>query len=152
MSDLLNDLREKAADLDRQIQTYTRRIGQLKADLATMTAMMAFQEREIVPGDYLPHLSPRRLFKRNEMQDCCLEALYAERTPLDTRQLAKRAMAKKGMDTEDIIIRKKIVFSVQQAMKTARRRGFVESIGRRKGVVLWQLVGGRLPDTSRRKW
>ena len=153
MSDeLIGDLRERASDLDRQIQTYTRRIGQLQSDLSTMKAMLAFQEREIVPNEYLPHLSPRRLFARNEMRDCCLKTLHEARAPLDTRQLARAAMAKKGMDTEDIIIRKKIVFSVQQTMKTARRRGFVASIGRRKNVVLWDLIDGKLPDARRLKW
>lgn len=152
MSDLADLLRQRAGDLDRRIQSYARSIDLLQADLATMRAMMSFQERAVTPADYLPHLSPRRLFKRNEVRDACLEALQEHGSALDTRQLAQHAMTKKGMDTEDVIIRKKIVFSVQQAMKTARRKGFVRSAGKRKGVVLWALVGGKLPDPRRLKW
>ena len=84
-------------------------------------------------------MSVRRLFQRGEIQKYCLEALRAAGGALSTRELTRHVIARKGLDVEDPVLRKKVVFSVMQSMKTARRRRLVKDAGKRKNVRLWQL-------------
>ena len=150
--ELVEELRSRTYEIERRIQTYERNIQTLSGDLRVARSLLEFQERDVTSGDYLPHMSPRRLFGRNEIRGFCFEALHAAGGGLDVRELARHTMIRKGMDSEDLLVRKKIIMSVSQTMKTAKLRGFVRRDGKKQGVVVWRLVGDRLPDLKRLRW
>lgn len=150
--ELLASLRMLADDVHNHVDSLRRKIAKMESDRANVAAMLRFQEEVVHGPDYLPHLSVRRIFKPRELRDYCLDGLRRSEGMLDTRELARLCMAKRGLDSEDILVRKKVVFSIIQTMKTARRSGMVETCGKRKGVLLWRLrQPAVVPERSARR-
>jgi hypothetical protein len=136
---LIAGLNAKLHEIEQRLAAYMRKMKELEAVLSTHRAVLQAAAQHVDGVSYLPHLSVRRVFGRGEMQRYCLEALEAAGHPLDTRELAEYAIRSKGMDADDVAIRKKVIGSVQQAMKTARRYRRARSLARRRGVIVWAL-------------
>ena len=139
-ADVLAALQAKHDQLQRLIETYQRNIASLGSDLANMRAVLDFHAQTGTATDFLPHMSVRKLFKREEMFGYCREAFQEAGGVLDTRELARFVVARKGLDPDDAVIRKRIVFSIMQVMRTARRHRMVVQEGKRKGVCLWRFT------------
>ena len=139
VASLIEALKEEAEDVERLVESCKRKSAILQANISDMRAVLAFHEQNVSEDDFLPHMSVRKLFKSGEIRRYCLQALKAAGGCLDTRELARVVVAKKGLDVDDVVLRKKIVFSVMQVMKTARRYHLVVGEGKRKGVRMWRL-------------
>ena len=137
---VVDALLAKEAELVRDLESIHRKMDRLRSDLSELRAVEAFHRQNIDNADFLPHMSIRRQFKQNEIRGLCITALKAFGGCLDTRQLASFVIERKGLDTQDAALKKKIVFSVMQAMKTARRKRIVIDAGHQLGVRLWRLV------------
>ena len=79
-----------------------------------------------------------RLWKRGEMFGVCKAAL-AKEGPLDTRELAVRVIAEKGLDGIDSVLRQSVAYRIVQMMTMNWKRGLVGSSGKRKSVRVWCL-------------
>lgn len=143
--EVLAALERKEGELLRELETIAHKIEKLRSDFSDMQAVAIFHRQDVEAADFMPHMSVRAQFRRNEILTYCRDALAAVGGSLDTRQLAVIVAERKGLDVHDGRLRKKIGRSVQQAMKTARRHKIVIDEGRRLGVRVWRLA----PPASR---
>jgi hypothetical protein len=68
-----------------------------------------------------------------------MAALRAE-GPLDTRELASRVMAAKGLNRDDRVLAQAISLRIVQTLRIkARRGGVLDGSERRKGACVWRL-------------
>jgi hypothetical protein len=68
-----------------------------------------------------------------------MAALSAE-GPLDTRQLAQRVMAAKGLNIDDKVLAQAIALRIVQTLRVkALRGGPLDGTTKRKGVCVWQV-------------
>lgn len=141
----------KEAELVRDVDSLLKKMDRLRADLFVVKAAEALHRQEVDNIDFMPHMSVRKQFKRGEVQRYCLDALKASGGCLDTRQLAAIVADRKGLDSLDMALRKKIVGSVMQAMKTARRHRLVVDDGKQFGVRLWRLAPANVSSRARAK-
>jgi hypothetical protein len=95
-------LRSKRAEILSSITAYEKKLAQARADLAHITAAIAIFEVSGDPADTAPYVDVHRLFRRGEVIDLCKQALA--HGPLNTRQLALKVMAAKGLDTGDKVL------------------------------------------------
>ena len=138
-------LRSKKAEIERAILGYETRIKQARADLAHVTAAIAIFEASGDPLDMQAYVDVHRLWKRGELIRVCKGFLQAE-GPLNTRQLAERAMKALGFETADKVLAKTIAFKIVQAMRQQHIRGMVFDAGKFKGARVWTLT----PPASQR--
>ena len=136
---VLDELRDVEGQLVRHIETLHRQIDLLEATNSNMRAVLSFHRLDIGPKDFLPNMSVRRLLGRGETKGYCLEVLKAAPRSLDTRELARHVMIRKGLDADDPVLVSKIVRSVAYVMMAARRRRIVRSDGKRNGNRLWHI-------------
>lgn len=91
------------------------------------------------PTEFPVYVDTLRLFRRGEIVTICKQALTAE-GPLDTRELAYRVLRAKGFDEDDGQLRISVAFRIVQAMRLQAKRGGVSRHGKRKGVMVWNLL------------
>jgi hypothetical protein len=92
-------LRSKRAEIIAAIANYEKRLAQARADLAHITAAITIFEASGDIEEIPPYVDIHRCFKRGEAINLCKEALASG--PFNTRQLALKVMAAKGLDTGD---------------------------------------------------
>jgi hypothetical protein len=97
-------LRSKRAEIIAATSNYEKRLAQARADLAHITAAITIFEASGDVEDIPPYVDIHRCFKRGEAMNLCKEALASG--PLNTRQLALKVMAAKGLDTGDRVLAK----------------------------------------------
>ena len=90
------------------------------------------------PASLPAYVDVGRLFKRGEVVSICFAAL-AQEGPLDTRELGLRVVRAKGLDETDGVLRHTVVYRVVQALRIQRKRGRIESLGKRKAARVWAL-------------
>ena len=78
-----------------------------------------------------------RLSKYGEVAAICKDAL-AKEGELDTRELAQRIMAAKGLDTGDKELARSAAHRIVQALTKQEKRGKIASAGKRAGVRVWR--------------
>jgi peptide deformylase len=78
-----------------------------------------------------------RCFKRGEAINLCEEALASG--PLNTRQLALRVMAAKGLDTGDKVLAKAVAARLIHALRHQCRRGLIDGTEKHLGARVWAL-------------
>jgi hypothetical protein len=77
-------------------------------------------------------------FKRGEAINLCKEALASG--PLNTRQLALRVMAAKGLDTGDKVLVKAVAGRLIHALRQQCRRGLIDGTEKHLGARrIWAL-------------
>jgi len=89
-------LRKKRDRIEGAIASYERKIKEAQADLAHVTASLRLFELSGDPREFPAYIDLNRILRRGETTRLCIDSLQAE-GPLDTRQLAQRVMAAKGL-------------------------------------------------------
>ena len=146
-----DELREVEGQLVRHIESLRRRIEVLQATATNMRAVLSFHRVGIGSDDFLPNMSVRRLLGRGETRGYCMEALKAAPDGLDTRELARYVMVRKGLDADDDVLVGQIVRSVAYVLMAARRKKIVRSDGKRNGRRLWRIEDRLGNAPTRRK-
>lgn len=108
-------LRSKRAEIIAATSNYEKRLAQARADLAHITAAITIFEASGDVEDIPPYVDIHRRFKRSEAMNLCKEALASG--PLNTRQLALKVMAAKGLDTGDKVLPKAVAGRLIHALR-----------------------------------
>ncbi len=132
-------LRSKRVEIEKSIIGYEARIKQARADLAHITAAIAIFEASGDPAGMQAYVDIHRIWKRGELMRVCKGFLQAE-GPLNTRQLAERAMKALGFETADKVLAKTIAFKIVQAMRQQYIRGTIFDAGKFRGARVWTLT------------
>jgi hypothetical protein len=130
-------LRSKRADIIASIANYEKRLAQARADLAHITAAITIFEASGGVEEIPPYVDIHRCFKRGEAITLCKEALASG--PLNTRQLALRVMAAKGLDTGDKVLAKAVAGRLIHALRQQCRRGLIDGTEKHCGARVWAL-------------
>jgi hypothetical protein len=130
-------LRRRRDQISGVIAEYERKIKEAQHDLVHVVASLRLFELTGDPRDFPPYIDLNRLLRRGETTQLCLEAL-AKEGPLDTRELAQRVMAAKGLNPSDKVLGQAIALRIVQTLRLKRTK--VSGKERRKGVSLWRLV------------
>jgi hypothetical protein len=141
MSDtfVISGLRDKRADLARQVVEARRQIDKLQADLFHVDTVLRLYGED--PGDIplkgrIGKLSP--YFGRAEMSRRCRDALR-ERPSVKADDIAVQAMKDKGLDpNKDQKLRSDFIRRILVSLHDLRKAGEVEKVGHGRGVV-WRL-------------
>lgn len=131
-------LTRKRDEIVSSIEAYERKLAQARADLAHITAAITIFQADGNPADMPRYVDVHRIFTRHEIPTLCRGAIARE-GPLDTRELALRVMAAKGLDTGDAVLRQAIAHRIVQALMKAAHRGVVVCREKRRGVRVWEL-------------
>ena len=127
----------KRAEIIAAIANYEKRLAQVRADLAHITAAITIFEASGDVEEIPPYVDIHRCFKRGEAINLCKEALASG--PLNTRQLALRVMAAKGLDTGDKILAKAVAARLIHALRQQCRRGLIDGTEKHLGARIWTL-------------
>jgi hypothetical protein len=132
-------LRKKRDQISGVIVAYEERLREAQRDLAHVNAALRLFEASGDPAEFPPYVDLNRVFRRGETTALCMAALGTE-GPLDTRQLTKRIMLAKGLDTDDRVLSATIALRVVQTLRMRAKRGKVDGTERRKGVCVWKIA------------
>lgn len=134
---ILVTLCSKRDDIERTIASYQKRIEEARRDLAHVNATIRLFEtgRTEEGARYVDTL---RLFKRGEIWVLCSAALEKE-GPLDSRELAVRLIQHRGLDEDDVVLRKSLTLRVVQALRLQMKRGKAKIVKKRNGRIVWRL-------------
>ena len=135
---IITMLRSKRDEIENAVVAYEKRLIEARTNLAHVAATLRMFELTDDPASLPAYVDVGRLFKRGEVVSICFTAL-AKEGPLDTRELGLRIVRAKGLDESDGVLRQTVVYRVVQALSIQRKRGRVESIGKRKAAVVWVL-------------
>lgn len=133
---VVNTLEAKRADIESAIAAYEKKIEAAKRDLSAVNATIRLFEVAGERQEFPAYMDLSRLWKRGEMFGVCKAAL-AKEGPLDTRELAARVIAAKGLDAGDTVLRQSVTYRIVQMMTMNAKRGAVGTSGKRKGVRVW---------------
>ena len=142
MSDpqIIVTLQDKQREIQASIVSYERALDIARRDLANVNAVLAMYGRESDPEGWQAHMSVAKVFRRGEIFAICKQALEANPDGLDTRQLAQIALREKGMDADDVILRRTLAYNIVQIMGSRLKRGSIGSPGKSGGVRVWRSV------------
>jgi len=129
-------LRRKRDRIEAAIAGYERKIKEAQADLAHVTASLRLFELSGDPSEFPAYIDLNRILRRGETTRLCIAALQAE-GPLDTRELAHRVMAAKGLNGDDRVLAQAISLRIVQTLRLKRTK--LDGTEKRKGVSLWKL-------------
>ncbi len=135
---IITMLRSKRDEIENAVVAYEKRLIEARTNLAHVAATLRMFELTDDPASLPAYVDVGRLFKRGEVVSICFAAL-AQEGPLDTRELGLRVVRAKGLDESDGVLRQTVVYRVVQALSIQRKRGRVESVGKRKAAVVWAL-------------
>jgi hypothetical protein len=134
---ILTTLRRKRAEIEAVIAAHEAKIEAAKVDLAALDKTLRLFE----PGgarQVSAYFELGRLWTRGEIVAVCRDALEREGA-LDSRQLAVRVAAAKGLDDQDGVFLQSLTRRVARALSNAMKRGVVRDAGKRKDARIWQL-------------
>jgi hypothetical protein len=139
---VVSALRDKRAELSGLILDLEKRIGQTRADLVYVDAVLRlFGETEpavIAPKKPAPARSP--YFADGELSRRCLDGLRrAEEDPIAAHDIAVQAMRDKGLDTNDIKTRSDFIRRILWALGRLKDQGHVEKVGHGLGA-RWKIT------------
>jgi len=123
----LTNLRRKRRYIHRQLDRYEPLVTRLRASLAETEAGIA----AIAPELNLPprRYAPNPHFARGELPRLALAILRDAGRPLSTREIAVRALARKGVTLPDRRTMKMARVRVQQAFARFVARGIARNVG-----------------------
>ena len=137
----VNALRNKRASIAGEIAMHDREIDRLRADLVHLDATMRLFDPDTDPGG-IPALRryPRRTewFAKGEVTRRVYDALRANEI-ICPREIAKAAMAAKGISETDKAMRKTISARFARVCYDLTRRGRLQKIGQGEGA-RWKLA------------
>lgn len=122
-------LQRKRAEIAGKIAAYERDIGQLRADLKHLDAVLrlfGLDNPELIPNKRV--VTPKTLwFRGSECARIALDALRSAGGESTTRVVTEQAMAAKGLDPADARTRELVQKAVLGAL--SRMKGVVERSG-----------------------
>ena len=138
---VISALRAKRAEVAGLIDSLERQIGQCRANLIHLDAVLRLYQPERDPTEIKPKRSVHRnrYFASGELARMCLEAFRDAAEPLPIPDIVARVIAAKGFDAGDRMLQVAIGELVKATLAPMRRRGVVDKIGRARGV-RWKLA------------
>jgi hypothetical protein len=136
---VISALRAKRAEVAGLIDSLERQIGQCRANLIHLDAVLRLYQPERDPTEIKPKRSVHRYFASGELARLCLEAFRDAAEPPPILDIVERVIAAKGSDAGDRVLQVAIGELVKATLAPMRRRGAVEKIWRRSGV-RWKLA------------
>jgi hypothetical protein len=137
----VNALRNMRSKIAGEIEMHSREIDRLRAELVHLDATMQLFDPETEPSD-VPALRryPRRTewFARGEVTQRIYEA-FREQEVIWPRQIAKRAMAEKGISESDKKLLRDIIARFSNVAYDLTRRGKLVKTGHGEGA-RWKLA------------
>jgi hypothetical protein len=135
---VISALRAKRAELSGQIADLEKRLGQTRADLVHLDAVLRLFAPEFEPTDIAPKAVRRcnTWFRPGECPRLVLDMLRTAGEPLVTREITGRLMRVKGMDPADGR-RRELVHKTVAA--TLNRLGAAVERRETRGMVSWVL-------------
>src|ERR1700716_3013874 len=127
VSGLIAKRRELAGIID-QLQ---RQLDQYRADLTHIDGVLRILATDLDPETIRPKRAYRRnrYFARNELSRLCLGVLRTARDEaLSTDEIARRAVAAKGFDLGDTILRAAIREQVGSTVKRLHRESVIKNV------------------------
>ena len=106
---VIETLRRKRAEIQGAIKKHEASITQAKHDLAHVSATIKMLEH---PGSGRAYIVSQGFFAKGEIAGICQRHL--EGGELNTRELAERVMAEKGLDVTDVPLRNSVVYKVER--------------------------------------
>jgi hypothetical protein len=133
---VISQLKKKREEIERAITDLEIRLRDMRADVATVNGTLRiFGEETGEPRVYLDRLT---LFRTGELIRIAYDALREAPDGLDTTELADIAMARKGYDPGDRMLRARVKHSVTNAMLRYASKGKIAAGEMRKGVRVWR--------------
>jgi len=130
---VISGLKRKQREILGAIRAYEAQIAQAKHDLAHVNAAMKIMEG--TEANKRTYIAGRGFFDKGEIAGIAVRHLAEG--PLNTRQIAERVMAEKGLDIADGNLRNSVVFKTVQALRHAQRRNAVRLVEKRGGLCWW---------------
>ncbi len=131
-------LTSKRDQIEPAIVDYERQLAQARADLAHINAAIAIFAATGDREDMQAYVDIHRIWKRGELITLCKRFLESE-GPLDTPQLAARAVKASGLPDGDKVLLKTVTLKIVQAMRQQHLRGTIRDKGKRAGRRVWAL-------------
>jgi hypothetical protein len=139
---LISALREKRAKVAGCIARLERQLAQQRADLTHIDGVLRLFAPERDPEAIKPkrtYARRTRYFARNELSRLILGTLRdADGKPLSTDEIAGQALAAKGFEAADTIMRGAVRKQALSMLRGYRKRGTVIQMGLGRGV-RWKL-------------
>jgi hypothetical protein len=135
---VVSALRDKRAELSGQIADLEKRLGQARADLVHLDAVLRLFAPELEPTEIAPK-AVRRCniwFRPGECPRLVLDTLRTAGEPLATREITGRLMTAKGLDPADGRTRELVHKTVAA---TLNRLGAAVERTESRGMVSWAL-------------
>ena len=139
---VVSGLVAKRAELAGVIDQLQRQLDQYRADLTHIDGVLRILASDLDPETIRPKRVYRRnrYFARNELSRLCLGVFRtAAGEPVSIDDIAGQAVAAKGFDPADGILRAAIRDQAGDIVKRLHRRGEVEKVGRGRAV-RWRLA------------
>jgi hypothetical protein len=141
---VISALREKRARVSAIVAKLERQLDQHRADLAHIHGVLRLFEPDHDPEAIKPkrtYAKRTRYFARNELSRLILGALRdADGKPLSTDEIAGQALAAKGFEAADAIMRAAVRKQALSMLRGYRKRGVVNQTGLGRGV-RWKTAG-----------
>jgi hypothetical protein len=135
---VVSALREKRAKVSGCIARLERQLDQHRADLSHIDGVLRLFEPDRDPEAIKPkrtYARRTRYFARNELSRLILGVLReANGKLIATDEIASQALAAKGLDAADAIMRGAVRKQALTMLRAYRKRGAVEQTGLGRGV------------------
>jgi len=137
---IISGLKAKRAELSGLIADYEKRIGQARADLVHVDAVLRMFAPEVEPDAIKPKKAVQRngWFSVGECYRLALDTLRTAPRPMPTREVTERLMLVKGLDPADArtreLVQKTVIGTLNRASDVLER-----VVGNE--VVAWRVKG-----------
>lgn len=131
-------LASKREAIERSISEYEERLSQARIDLGHVNGVIAMFQTDADPEAVTPYYDLHRLFKRGELITLAQNAL-ANDGPLSTGEIAERIARAKGLNGNDKVLRKAIMFRLVHVLRLQAKRGKLVTTGKRGVSLVWKL-------------
>lgn len=130
----------KRAEITGQIEHLQDRLRQLVIDLDNLDATIHLFDPDIELAAIKPKpIPPRHQAFRGEVTRIVLTALRNAKKPLTTRDIARRVMAERGLDTSNERLLRLMARRTGACLRDHRKRGLVRSESGPGAYLVWGL-------------
>ena len=133
-------LRHKRAELEGQIAYLEGKIGELRADLVHLHAVLRMFEGDADEPQPASHrMRLNKVFGPGEYLSLALDAIRENGGPMTSSEIAAAVIARRGWDARDLVLRRTVIKRLADALRKAHRRGAIGNDGMVDGVKVWAL-------------
>lgn len=137
---IVTQLREKQAEIERQIEGLNVRLADARANLLHVVGTIRLFDPE--HSDDKPasaYHGANKLMGRRELFGACKVALEASAEALDTRELTRHVIRSEGWDTGDHRLYLTMAARIGATLTRLEKRGMVQAVGSREKATVWNL-------------